>query len=210
MRRSFASFWALGVLWPARGQLGTIIVGFMLNPVIAGAFFSAQRLASILLMVSVAINTAIGPEISRALAVKDMAKAKRVFVTGSLVAASTSAGFMLLLVWIGDDLLALFDPSYRAFTPVLLVFALGQAVFNACGPLGVFLTLAEREQTVLRAGVVATIATLAGVVVLTRLYGPLGAAVAISGVTILLNFYLATVARGVFRAARAEAAAAMA
>lgn len=202
MRRSFWSFWALGVLWPARGQLGTIIVGFMINPAIAGAFFSAQRLASVLLMVSVAINTAIGPEISRALAAGDMHKVKRVFMTGSLVAGSTSAAFMLLLVAIGDDLLALFDDSYRAFTPVLLVFALGQAVFNACGPLGVLLTLAEKERTVLVAGIVATLATLVGVVMLTRLYGPMGAAVAIAGVTVLLNLYLSTVAWSVFRAAR--------
>lgn len=205
MQRSFRSFWALGFLWPARGQLGTIIVGLMINPAAAGAFFSAQRLAAVLLMVSVAINTAVGPEISRALAANDLHKAKRVFMTGSLVAGSASAAFMLLLVAVGDDLLALFDPSYRSFTPVLLMFAIGQAVFNACGPLGVFLTLAERERTVLLAGVVATIATLVGVVILTRLYGPIGAATAIAGVTVLLNLYLATVAWSVFRGSQRKA-----
>ncbi|MDG6078257.1 lipopolysaccharide biosynthesis protein [Erythrobacter litoralis] len=202
MNASFWSFWGLGLIWPARGQLGTIVVGLMISPEVAGAFFSAQRLASVLLMVSVAINTAMGPQISRAFAANDFDKAKRVFGTASIVAGGTSAAFMIVLLFFGADLLALFDPAYSNFAPVLLVLALGQALFNACGPLGVLLTLADRERQVLWSAIVATAATLIGVIVFTGRYGAMGAAVVMAVVTVALNLYLAGIGREVFASAK--------
>ena len=194
VKRSYLSFWGIGLVWPARAQLGTILVGFLISAETAGAFFSAQRLSSILLMISVAINTAVGPEISRSLASGNASRTRRVFLLSCLLAGAASLAVLALFYLFGGGLLALFDESYRTYVPVLMVFALGQAVFNACGPVGVFLTLAEREKLVLYASIGATVATFAGIMIVTPEYGPIGAASVIAATTILLNIYFVSVA----------------
>jgi len=165
----------------------TVVVGVVLGPVAAGAFFAASRLANLIFLPALGTSIASAPLIARDWhASRFEVVRKLITAMVLLITAMTGAGF-LLLIGFGRWILTLFDPNYADAWGALIVLCLGQLVNAVCEPTKNLLTLADQEHSLLgitaTAGVVGLGLTAAG-----GHYGGLtGAAVGASLSLILWN-----------------------
>lgn len=162
MRKASLYFWGIAVSTGLAQHLTVVAVGFGAGPETIGAFFAAFRTASLLSMPLTAANIVLAPIIARHY--KDgrtdlIQKVVREFI--ALAAVPTLIGLAILVLW-GDRILGLFDESYAASWPALIVFALGFLVNTLTGPCGYVMMMSGAESLYLRYTIVANIIAVIG------------------------------------------------
>jgi O-antigen/teichoic acid export membrane protein len=139
----------------ARGHAGVIIVSAFLGAETAGAYFTADRTANLLLFFLLAVNLVSGPLIARYYH-SDRKELVRVIVGASgLVSGFTALTGLIFFFFLGAEVLALFNPIYGTYLPVLLILCCGQFFSAAIGPAENLLNLSgyQRANLILSAGV---------------------------------------------------------
>ncbi len=179
-RRFTLNMWALAALGAVRNYAGVIIVSTYLGTEAAGAYFAADRTANLLAFFLLAINLVAAPLISK-YHHSDRFDMVEVIVGIAGIAGGLSAlsGF-LVFVFFGEEILALFNPHYVSYLPVLLILAFGQLIRTATGPCGLLLIMAGHERiNLVLLGIAAPISL--GLQVLGGLYlGAIGVASAMA------------------------------
>jgi O-antigen/teichoic acid export membrane protein len=190
-RSSALRFWVASILEAANQYFDVILVYWLLDPVTAGIYFAASRLANIFAMLSAALYS-FG---ARRLPSLYFSKNHQEFEhTLQLMAEVTALCVVsgLVLIWIGaPHLLGLFGHHFADQQWVLIVLALGTAFQAAGGPSAAILQLTGHEGEYVPVVAANVVLRLIGFLVLIPWFGLLGAAisatVALALTTVALN-----------------------
>ncbi|NMD09313.1 MAG: lipopolysaccharide biosynthesis protein [Phyllobacteriaceae bacterium] len=170
--------WWSGVLYALIQQFDVIVVGTLLGPAEAGAYFAAQKTASLLGLVMIAGGMVAAPMMAASFHAGRMAELQRLCrLLAIAIAVSTLAGLVLMAV-LGNLLLTIFDPTYVSAYGVLMVLSFGFAVDAMAGPSAYLMQMTKLEWTYLRIMAVVYGLVLALQVTFVPRYGILAAAAA--------------------------------
>ena len=133
----------------AQSHGGVIIVSVFLGAGTAGAYFAADRTATLLSFLLVALNLVSAPLISRYYH-SDRKELVHVIVgVSGLMAGFAALTGLIFFFLFGAEVLAFFNPLYGTYLHVLLILCFGQFFLAVKGPVGVLLNLSGHERTIL-------------------------------------------------------------
>lgn len=170
--------WGAGILYALIQQFDVIVVGTLLGPAEAGAYFAAQKTASLLGLVMIAGGMVAAPMMAASFHAGRMDELQRLCrLLAIAIATSTLAGLVMMAI-LGNFLLSVFDPTYVSAFGVLMVLSFGFAVDAMAGPSAYLMQMTKLEWTYLR--VMAIVYALVIVLQITFVprYGVLAAAAA--------------------------------
>jgi O-antigen/teichoic acid export membrane protein len=169
---------ASSILFAMVQQLDVVVVGALVGPVEAGAYFAAQKSASLLGLVMIAGGMVAAPLMSSAFQAGDRAGLQKLCTLLSIAITSTTLIGFLCLILFGALLLNLFDPDYVSAYPVLVVLALGFAFDALAGPTAYLMQMTKLERHYLKLMAASYALVLALQLILVPIYGPIAAAAA--------------------------------
>ncbi|TPW32839.1 lipopolysaccharide biosynthesis protein [Pararhizobium mangrovi] len=200
-RREFTQvtlgLWGATSLPAGLGQVSTLLVAAILGPTLAGPIFVAERTTRLAALALSGINQALAPQISASFYGGDREHLQKISGLTALGGFAVAAATLVVFVFFGRFVLAIFDPSYATATmhAVLVLFALGTAVATACGPVNLVMQLTGLQGTLLNLVVVANLVGLAATALGTWLFGPLGAAATMGATVAIWNVIAVVLAR---------------
>jgi O-antigen/teichoic acid export membrane protein len=166
------------ILFAMVQQLDVVVVSAFLGAQEAGAYFAAQKTASLLGLVMIAGGLVAAPLMSAAWQSGRKAELQRLCKMLALaIAVSTAIGFVVLFA-IGKPLLSIFDPAYQSAYPLLLILGLGYAIDALAGPTAYLMQMTSLEGAYLRIMAIVYAFVLALQLVFVPLYGAVAAACA--------------------------------
>jgi O-antigen/teichoic acid export membrane protein len=186
-RRSLVPLACASILFAMVQQLDVVVIGAYLGAEEAGAYFAAQKTASLLGLVMIAGGLVAAPMMSAAFHAGKHAELQRICKLLALaIAMSTSIGFVVL-VMLGKPLLVIFNPSYESAYPLLVLLALGFAIDALAGPTAYLMQMTSLEGAYLRIMAVVYAFVLALQVYFVPKYGAIAAAAATASGVALWN-----------------------
>jgi len=170
--------WAAAIVEASSQYLDVVIVSVLINPVAAGAYFAATRVANIFARVS----SAMASYSRRRIAPLHFAGRREELVALSrsvaLVTLVLVAGGLLVIVLFGHLLLSIFGPVYAEQLPALFILSLGTAATTLSGPAPIFLQQTGHEGVYARIIGWGLLTRIVLMLVLAPLFGTEGAAIA--------------------------------
>ncbi len=166
------------ILYAMIQQLDVVVIGSYLGAEEAGAYFAAQKTASLLGLVMVAGGLVAAPMMSAAYQSGEKRKLQSLCKMLALVIAITTAIGFVFLVMLGEQLLSIFDPAYQSAYPLLLILALGYAIDALAGPTAYLMQMTALEGAYLRIMAVVYALVLTLQIVFVPIYGAIAAAAA--------------------------------
>ena len=161
-------------------QMSTILVGALAGPAAAGLFKIGRDVATAISKPAELLNQSIYPEFARIDSRGDWRDFKALILRGAAVAASGGAAMLVISLFAGRLFIdTFFGPTFdAAFIPLILMVA--TAGLTLCGfPMEPALYAMGRPSIALRIEtVVIAVVYLPTLILLTRTYGPTGAAIA--------------------------------
>jgi O-antigen/teichoic acid export membrane protein len=184
-------FWFSSILEAANQYFDVILIYWMLDPVTAGIYFAASRLANIFAMLSAALYTFAARRLPLLYFSKNHEEFEHTLVLMAEVTALCVVSG-LVIIWIGAPyLLGLFGPAFVAQQWTLVVLALGTAFQAAGGPAAAIIQLTGRESSYVPVVAANVLLRLLGFFIFIPWLGVLGAAVSatlsLALTTIVLN-----------------------
>ena len=189
LRPSLLSLWASSIVFAMIQQFDVVIVGSLLGNANAGAYFAAQKTAMLLSLVLIAAGLVAAPTMAAL-----HHSGKRIELQtlcrnlAAVIAAVTIIGF-IMLIFVGRQLLAFFDPHFVSAYPILLIIAVGTMVDAVAGPNAYLMQMTSYERPYLRIMAVCYGLVLIAQFILVPLYGSIGAAIASTGGVVLWNVW---------------------
>jgi O-antigen/teichoic acid export membrane protein len=175
--RIAAPMWVSGVLFAMTQQLDVVIAAGMTSAEDAGAYFAAQKTALLLALVPTAVGLVGAPMIASYFHAGDMEGLRRLCARMSLIITIPALLSFIGLAFVGNWLLAFFDPAFADAYGVLMILGFGALCGAATGPTGYFLQMTGREREYLFVLVVSYCLTLALQIALGWHYGIVGIAI---------------------------------
>jgi O-antigen/teichoic acid export membrane protein len=171
-------FWLSSILEAANQYFDVILIYWMLDPVTAGIYFAASRLANIFAMLSAALYTFAARRLPMLYFSKNHEEFEHTLVLMAEVTALCVVSG-LAIIWFGAPyLLGLFGPAFVTQQWTLVVLALGTAFQAAGGPAAAIIQLTGRESTYVPVIAANVLLRLLGFLVFIPWLGVLGAALA--------------------------------
>lgn len=165
----------------------TLMLGVFFEADQIGVYNVALRLASLVSLILIAVNTVLPPRFSALWAEGRKDELRRLARQTTVFLWITSVPVVLLFVLWPSDLLQLFGPEFVDGRFALVVLTLGQFVNVATGPVGYLLIMSGHEWLLRNVVVVATITNITLDLLLIPTFGVNGAAVASAVSLALLN-----------------------
>jgi O-antigen/teichoic acid export membrane protein len=184
------SFIWISIAGIAFAQTGIILVGIFLTPIDV-AIYSAATATSELVTFPLQATNAIGAPKIAALHAEERYDDLQSLVNDVIRWTFwPSLAIVVIFIAFGSLILRMFGPGFERGHSVLLILALGQLVNAFTGPVGNLLNMTGHQADTARVlGSCALVGTMLGLV-LTRLWGTEGTAIAFSGGTMLWNAWL--------------------
>lgn len=173
--------WLSHSLEAANQYLDVLVIGVLMSPSVAGAYFVLTRLANAFATAADAMNmfsTRHIPDLYYRGEFKPLAQILNSVAGATL--AITLAG-MAGVVMLGAPVLGIFSPAYVVHYPALIVLCVGTAALGAVGPSASILVFTGHEGRYLAIMTVAVAARIAGFALLVPLFGIMGAVIATAG-----------------------------
>lgn len=177
LARSFR-LWGANSLEAINQYVDVLIIGYLLSPTIAGAYFVTVRLANLFAAAADSINLFATRHFSRLYFSGDMQELDRflnsvawitlVFITVGMLGISAGGYFALYFI----------NADYAAYYPELLVLCLGTAALAVARPCGSILMLTGHEGSYLRIIAISVGIRVAALFALIPLFGVMGAVIA--------------------------------
>jgi O-antigen/teichoic acid export membrane protein len=144
-RKSLLPLWGAGIVFAMIQQMDVVVVGFLLNGGETGAYFAAQKTASLLSLVLIAGGLVTAP-IMAALYEKNQTQELQKLCRQMVIAIAivTLFGF-LFLVLSGNILLSIFNSSYTSAYYILLILAFGAMIDAVSGPTAYLMQMTSLE-----------------------------------------------------------------
>jgi O-antigen/teichoic acid export membrane protein len=175
--------WGVNAVPPALAQVSTLLIAGILGPETAGAVFVAERATRVVALALHGINQAFAPEVSGAYHRGDIKFVRRLAHLTSLSSGIVAMLVFLVYLAFGKQVLGLFEPAYATDTlhATLLIFCAGTMISSSLGPVEILMQLTGGQHRLLRILSIVQPIGLLMTGVLAFLFGPIGAAAAISG-----------------------------
>lgn len=175
--------------------LDVLLLGLLLNPTIAGAYFVLTRLANVFIIASGAVGLYASRHIPRLYFEGDL---KRLGHYLNVVAIGCAllipAG--LLLVWLlGPFVLSVIEPHYVQYAPLLLLLCLGTAAILGAGASGMVLTFTGHESCIVFVLAGTVLARMLGFMLFVPTFQMLGATVVTASSFVLMSAALSYLSR---------------
>jgi O-antigen/teichoic acid export membrane protein len=186
-RRPLLPLAGASILYAMIQQLDVVVVGALLGADEAGAYFAAQKTASLLGLVMIAGGLVAAPLMSAAFQAGQRLELQRLCkLLAATIAFTTLLGLLAVAVF-GKTLLSIFDPTYESAYAVLMVLALGYAIDAMAGPTAYLMQMTSLESAYLRVMAIVYAFVLALQVVFVPIYGAIAAAAATAAGVCLWN-----------------------
>lgn len=160
----------------ARG--GILIMGAFLGTTEAGIYFSADRLATLMALGAVAINSWAAPLIAELYGAGRSKELQRLVHVGTRGLVAYSVPLAVLLIAFGHRALGLFGPEFPRAYPALVILVVGQLAAAFVGPAGFLPTMTGHQQAASWVAAAMTVLNLGLSLVMIPTLGITGAAVA--------------------------------
>ncbi|TPP03923.1 lipopolysaccharide biosynthesis protein [Rhizobium glycinendophyticum] len=187
MRRGSLAFWGGATAAPVIEQSATLVISALLGPAAAAAYFSADRLAKLMLVARVGIDQVVGPQISRAYKAQRKDELRSIVYAASVAGGASGLTAFVAAVFFGKTALSVFNPDFASAYAVLLILCFGQLINTMMGSNAVLLNMTGSERALLALRAVFGVTLVVGVYCLTRGWGDIGAAFMSSAVLISWN-----------------------
>jgi O-antigen/teichoic acid export membrane protein len=140
-----ARFWASTVLETINQYFDVVIIYWLLDPVAAGAYFVASRLANMFGTVLAAVHNYATRRIPALYFAGRADDLNRTLTLMAEVVLLCVAGGFAVIVFGADAILGLFGPAFIAQKWTLIILASGTALYAAGGPTAAILMIAGHE-----------------------------------------------------------------
>lgn len=163
------------------------LLGIWGNAAESGIFGAATRLAMVISMLLVAINSILAPRFSALYAqerLQELERLAQIFTT--LVTVATLPLFAVVFLF-AEEIMGLFGPQFVRGDTVLLILVGGQSINVVCGSVGYMLTMTGHEREQRNAVLVGLIVMLAIAALVMPSYPLTGAACATAVSTATIN-----------------------
>jgi O-antigen/teichoic acid export membrane protein len=175
------------ILYAMIQQLDVVVVGALLGADEAGAYFAAQKTASLLGLVMIAGGLVAAPLMSAAFQGGQRLELQRLCkLLAAAIALTTLLGLVGVAVF-GKLLLSIFDPTYVSAYAILMVLALGYTIDAMAGPTAYLMQMTSLEGAYLRVMAIVYAFVLTLQVVFVPIYGAIAAAAATAAGVCLWN-----------------------
>jgi O-antigen/teichoic acid export membrane protein len=185
---SFAAPRALaGVFQVAVLRLDILLVGALASPLAAGVYSAASRWLIVGLFVALAVNHAVQPQISAALARRELPRAQFVFQSATAWAVCLVWPIHIISAAFGPVLMQVFGPGYEDGATVLVILTGAGLFASVCGPVDMVLLMGGASRWNLLNAAVAVATNVVGNILLVPRFGVTGAAIAWAASIVLSN-----------------------
>ena len=177
-RKILMPIWAASILYAMIQQLDVVVVGSLVGSAEAGAYFAAQKTASLLSLTMIAGGLIGAPLMAAAYHSNKLDELRRLLRLLALAIGVTTLLGVLVLAVIGGHLLALFDNEYRSAYTILMILSVGFAIDAMAGPSAYLMQMTGLEKPCLVIMAVAYSIVLALQFMFVPTYGMIAAALA--------------------------------
>jgi O-antigen/teichoic acid export membrane protein len=188
-RTSLLPLWGASVVFAMIQQFDVVVVGYFMSGADTGAYFAAQKTATLLSLVLIAGGLVAAPTMAALYQGRKFAELQRLNRKLVLaIAVATIAGFMFLVI-AGPFLLRMFNPAFASAYWIMLVLAFGCLVDATAGPSAYLMQMTSFEGAYLKIMITCYALVVALQAILIPHYGGMGAAIASATGTIIWNIW---------------------
>jgi len=170
--------WISNSLEAANQYADVVIIGFLMSPTVAGAYFVTTRIANAFAVASTALYLFSTRHISNLYYAGRRPQLDALLDTAAFVTLGIIAAGLLLILSTGHWILGLFSPEYEPYYAALALLTVGTAAVTAAGSSGSILMLTGHEGRYLKIIGCAIAMRTVGFFVLIPLFNITGAVVA--------------------------------
>lgn len=170
--------WISNGLEASNQYLDVLVIGFLMSPTVAGAYFVTTRLANIFAIATDALHWFSSRHIPDLYYRKDYKGLDSILNTVAIVTLLVVTGGLVAMAITGYWLLAIFSPTYTPYYGALLVLCIGTAAVSSAGPSGSILMFTGHEGRTLRILASTVVLRVAGFFALVPLFQVMGAVTA--------------------------------
>lgn len=182
--------WVSNGLEASNQYLDVLVVGYLLSPTVAGAYFVVTRVANIFSIATDAIHMFSTRHIPNLFYRQQFDQLGRLLDTVAWVILAIVVGSMAAIVVGGHWLLAIFNGAYTAYHGALIILSIGVAALAAAGPSGSILMLTGHEGRYLAIVGTTVLMRVAGLLMLIPLFGVTGGAAATAISLVVMSLLL--------------------
>jgi O-antigen/teichoic acid export membrane protein len=182
--------WASNSLEAANQYLDVLIVGYLMDPVTAGAYFVLTRVANVISVASDAIHMFCTRHIPELYFRKQFLQLNAILDTVAWMTLIVIVGSVAAIAVGGHWLLAIFNNAYVGYHGALIVLSIGAASLAAAGPSSSILMLTGHESRYLAIIAATVLLRVVGFVMLVPLFGISGAVAAVTVSLLLVTILL--------------------
>ena len=188
-RNSLLPLWGAGIVFAMIQQMDVVVVGYLMNGAETGAYFAAQKTATLLSLVLIAGGLVTAPTMASLYENKNQNELQKLCTQLVIaIVVVTLLGFVFL-VFTGNILLSFFNHSFTSAYPILLILAFACMIDAVSGPTAYLMQMTSYEKAYLKIMVVCYVLVITLQFVLIPRLGGLGAALASAGGTIVWNLW---------------------
>jgi O-antigen/teichoic acid export membrane protein len=194
-RRPLLPLWTASVVFALIQQADVLLVGGILGPQEAGAYFAAQKTAALLGLAMIAGGQVAAPMMASAYHSGNLPELRRICrLLAAAIAVVTFAG-LIFVAGFGDKLLAIFKPEFVSAYPVLVVFAISATVDAMCGPTAYLMQMTTLERAYLKIMAASYAVVLVLQLIFVPRYGLIAAAACNAAGVVVWNLFAITLIR---------------
>lgn len=169
--------WAVSAMNTGMLPLSVVIVGLFVSAEETGAFFAAVRIAALIAFPLQGLNLVTSPMLASANAAKDPERLQYVASFTALWSTLAALAGALILMLFGAFMLEILNPDFATSATTLLIVMAGFVVSAMCGSSSQLMNMTGHDKEFLRILLIANPIGFISLVLLSYLYGGLGAAV---------------------------------
>ncbi len=177
----------------------TLMLGIYRPEAEVGVFNICSKVSSVTSMAIISVNTIAAPKFAELWGKRDIASLRKVVRQSTKLIFWASAPVLLAITLLPGPILGLFGGEFRSGSRALLILLLGRFVNSLCGPVGILLTVTERQKLFQNIIFLAAALNIGLNLVLIPRYGITGASMASTISTVLWNFTCVYFVRAHFR-----------
>ncbi|WP_373236475.1 lipopolysaccharide biosynthesis protein [Cohaesibacter celericrescens] len=185
--------WLAAIMEASNQHMEVFLIGMLLDPVAAGAYFVAARLSNAFALAASGLNTFGTRRVPGLYFARDIPALKHTLNLMAGMSLIIVAGGLLCVIIGGEYMLMIFGRSYMDYYYVLLILSIGTGLTAANGPAPSFLMLTGHEGGYMKVVTASVLFRVMGFFLIVPYFGIIGAATVTASVMVamalLLNYY---------------------
>lgn len=188
-RDSLLPLWGAGIVFAMIQQMDVVVVGYLMNGAETGAYFAAQKTATLLSLVLIAGGLVTAPTMASLYEKKSHMELQKLCNQLVISIAIVTLLGLVFLVFAGNILLSFFNHNFISAYPILLILAFGCMIDAVSGPTAYLMQMTAYEKPYLKIMVCCYLLVIVLQFALIPRWGGIGAALASASGIIAWNLW---------------------